>query len=106
MKFEPATSQLQAISISITTEPSSPDRFWNYHGYIADSTRCINIIPNYITLFAVIRTLVKGGGGGGGGVQAYHFGKKYFEQGVGGEGQDTSQQFEGIFGSIRAILPT
>ena len=42
---------------------------------------------------------------GGGGVQAYHFGKKDFELGVGGEGQDTSQHFKGIFGSIRAILP-
>ena len=31
--------------------------------------------------------------------------KKYFELGVGGEGQDTSQHFEGSFGSIRAILP-
>ena len=39
------------------------------------------------------------------GVQAYHFGKKYFELGVGGEGQDTSQYFDGNFGSIRAILP-
>ena len=29
----------------------------------------------------------------------------YFELGVGGEGQDTSRHFEGIFGSIRAILP-
>ena len=40
----------------------------------------------------------------GGGVQAYHFGKRYSELGVGGEGQDTSKQFEGSFGSIRAIL--
>ena len=39
------------------------------------------------------------------GVQAYHFGKNDFELGVGGEGQDTSQHFEGSFGSIRAILP-
>ena len=31
------------------------------------------------------------GGGGGGGVQAYHFGKKYFKLGVGGEGQDMSR---------------
>ena len=44
-------------------------------------------------------------GGGGGGVKAYHFGKKDFEQGVGGEGQDKSRNFEGIFGSIRALLP-
>ena len=43
--------------------------------------------------------------GGGGGVQAYHFGKKDFEQGVGGEGQDTSRYFEGGFESMRAILP-
>ena len=48
---------------------------------------------------------LKGGGGGGGGVQAYHFGKNDFELGVKGEGQDTSQYFEGSFGSIRAILP-
>ena len=45
---------------------------------------------------------IKGGGGG----QAYHFGKKYLELGVGVEGQDTSQHFEGSFGFIRAILPT
>ena len=38
-------------------------------------------------------------------VQAYHLGKKYFELGVGGVGQDTSQHFEGIFGSVRAIMP-
>ena len=43
--------------------------------------------------------------GGGGGVQASHFGKTDFELGVGGEGQDTSQHFEGSVGSIRAILP-
>ena len=41
----------------------------------------------------------------GGGVQAYHFGKKDFELGVGGEGQDTSRNFGGSFGSIRALLP-
>ena len=34
-----------------------------------------------------------------------HFGKKDFELGIGGEGQDTSRHFEGSFGSIRAILP-
>ena len=45
------------------------------------------------------------GGGGGGGVQASHFGKKDFELGVGGEGQDTFRHFEGSFGSILAILP-
>ena len=28
--------------------------------------------------------------GGGGGVQAFHFGKNYFELEVGGDGQDTS----------------
>ena len=38
------------------------------------------------------------------GVQAYYFGKKDFELGVGGEDQDTSRHFEGRFGSIRAIL--
>ena len=41
----------------------------------------------------------------GRGGQAYHFGKKYFELGVDGEGQDTSKHFVGSFGSIRAILP-
>ena len=40
-----------------------------------------------------------------GGVQAFHFGKNYFELGVGGDGQDPSRHFEGSFGSIRAILP-
>ena len=34
----------------------------------------------------------------GGGVQAYHSGKKDFELGVGGEGQDTSRHFEGSLG--------
>ena len=33
-----------------------------------------------------------------------HFGKKDFELGVGGEGQDTSRNFEGSFESIRALL--
>ena len=37
-------------------------------------------------------------------IQAYHFRKNDFELGVAGEGQDTSQHFEGSFGSIRAIL--
>ena len=47
-----------------------------------------------------------GGGGGGGGVGlAYHFGKRDFELGVGGEGQDTSRHFDVSFGSMRAILP-
>ena len=41
----------------------------------------------------------------GGGVQAFHFGKTYFQLGVEGEGQDTSRHFEGSFGSRRAILP-
>ena len=44
-------------------------------------------------------------GGGGRGVQAYQFGSKDFELGVGGEGQDTFPNFEGSFGSIHAILP-
>ena len=48
---------------------------------------------------------LKGGGGGGGGVQAYHFGKKDFELGVGGEGQDTSRHFEGSFGSYVQYCP-
>ena len=38
-------------------------------------------------------------------VQAFHFGKKDFKLGVGGEGQDTIRKFVGSFGSIRAILP-
>ena len=37
-------------------------------------------------------------------MQAYHIGKNDFELGVGGEGQDTSQHFEGSFGSIRATM--
>ena len=40
-----------------------------------------------------------------GGVQAFHFGKTDFELGVGGEGWDTSRNFEGSFGSIRTKLP-
>ena len=43
------------------------------------------------------------GTGGGGGVQVFHFGKKDFELGVGGEGQD--RNLDGSFGYIRAILP-
>ena len=43
--------------------------------------------------------------GGGFRAQAYHFGKKDFELGVGGRGQDTSRHFEGSFESIREILP-
>ena len=39
-------------------------------------------------------------------ISAFHFGKTDFELGVGGEGQDTSRHFEGIFGAISAILPT
>ena len=39
-----------------------------------------------------------------GGVQAFHFGKSDFELGVGGDGQDTSRHFEGIFRSMRAKL--
>ena len=35
---------------------------------------------------------------GGGGVQAFHFEKKNFELGVGGEGQDKSRDFESILG--------
>ena len=57
------------------------------------------IIVNHVCVFTVK------GGGGGGGVRAYHFGKKDFELGIGGEGQDTSRNFEGSFGSIRAKLP-
>ena len=41
---------------------------------------------------------LRGGGGGG-------FRPITFELGVGGEGQDTSQHFEGNFAFIRAILP-
>ena len=40
----------------------------------------------YSFFFTVIRLR-----GGGGGVQAYHFGKKYFKLGVGGEGQNMSR---------------
>ena len=47
---------------------------------------------------------LRGGGGGCGGFRAYHFGKKDFELGVEGEGQDTSRHFEDSFGSMRAIL--
>ena len=39
-----------------------------------------------------------------GGVQAYNFGNFYFEKRVEGEGQDTSRQFEGGFGSMRTII--
>ena len=46
----------------------------------------------------------KGEGGGGVGVQAYRFGIKDFDLGVGREGQYTSRHFEGSFGSSRAIL--
>ena len=40
-----------------------------------------------------------------GGGQAFHFGKKDFELGVGGDSKDTSRHFEGSLGSICAILP-
>ena len=57
-------------------------------------------------LFVNISGSLRGGGGGGGfRNQAYHSGKQDFELGVGGEGQDTSQNFEGSFGCKRAILP-
>ena len=39
------------------------------------------------------------------GVQACHFGNLDFEIWVEGVGQDTSQPFEGGFGSMRAMLP-
>ena len=61
-----------------------------------------------ISLIAVTsawKTKQKSGRLRGGGVQAYHFGKKHFEIGVGREVQDTSRHFDGSFGSIRAILP-
>ena len=58
---------------------------------------------NLSTRFYIHKSHIKGGGGGE--VQAYHFGKKNFELGVGREGHDTSQHFEGSFESIRAILP-
>ena len=58
----------------------------------------LNLLINIATLSHSLK------GGGGGGVQAYNFGKKDFELGVGGEGQDTSRYFDGSFGSIRAIL--
>ena len=51
-----------------------------------------------VALFTLIQFNVKGrGGGGGGGGQAFHFRKKDFKLGVGGEGQDTSRHFEGSF---------
>ena len=37
-------------------------------------------------------------------VQAYHFGKTNFVLGVGGESQETSRNFKGGFGSMRAML--
>ena len=37
---------------------------------------------------------------GGGGVRPITLEKKYFELGVGGEGQDTSRHFEGSFKSL------
>ena len=46
--------------------------------------------------------------GGGGGVQAYHFGKKFFELGVGGEGQDGRTRpiiLRVVLGPYCAILP-
>ena len=58
---------------------------------------------NYCILGIILSNEIKNyslrGGGGG---QAYHFGKMNFEL---GDGQITSQHFEGSFGSIRAILP-
>ena len=63
------------------------------------------MIYHDVYMFLCIHDVSLRGGGGGGEVQAYHFGKKYFDLGVGGEGQDTSQHFEGSFGSIHAILP-
>ena len=51
----------------------------------------------------LFNTPLKGGGGGGGsGLSVW---TNDFELGVGGEGQDTSQNLEGSFGSIRALLP-
>ena len=47
----------------------------------------------------VATQLINGGGSG------LSIRKKDFELGVGGEGQDTSRNFEGSFGSIRAMLP-
>ena len=74
--------------------------------------KCISRVLDYIYMqFLVDDVLMRWlcninvKGGGGGGVQAYHFGQNDFELGVGGEGQDTSQHFEGSFESIRAILP-
>ena len=60
--------------------------------------------PNHKRFGVCPLNLLKGGGGEGG-VQAYHFGKKDFELGVRGEGQDISQYFEGGFGSMQTILP-
>ena len=38
-------------------------------------------------------------------VQAFHFGKKDFELGVGGEGQDTSQHLRVVFGPYMQYYP-
>ena len=64
-----------------------------------------NLDKNYIIITNSGEVTLMQLNGGGGGVQAYHFGKKEFELGVGGEGQDTSRNFEGSFGSIRILLP-
>ena len=53
---------------------------------------------NLITFFYFPGNILRG-------VQAFHFGKTYFELGVEWEDQDTSRHFEGSFGSIHAILP-
>ena len=64
----------------------------------------VHLIITLIFIFQTIKFLISILRGGGS-VHAFHFGKTYFELGVGGEGQETSRHFKGSFGSIRAILP-
>ena len=66
---------------------------------LATNTTKLYYVALYCCLYLV---LLKGGGGG---FRPITSEKKDFELGVGGEGQDTSRNFEGSFGSIRAILP-
>ena len=65
---------------------------------------CENLIDWSVNIFAQYGPIqpisLKGGGGSG-----LSLWKKYFELGVGWEGHDTSQHFEGSFGSISAIQP-
>ena len=75
-------------------------------------TWLITLINSYLLLIfrysinqeILVTVLIKGGRGvPGSGLSLCK--KKDFELEVGGEGEDTSQHFEGSFGSIRAKLP-